>query len=235
MPALLQVRFPARHGRGAGDAVLEHRHGSWRSGRPRCSCWRTSATSTGPRHTPRVGRHHSHPARDRLPGVVDAVGLLPALPAAVAGRDPAGARPCVHPRHLRRSRSEHLRTSRRSADSRSRSAGRGVERRRTGTSTGSWTTTRRSRTLARYRLNTEETRVDQRLGRPRPAHVVRPRRAASRVSRSGRMRGSRSVVLTRSELDALPRWKSGILIKNARFFDDHRDIIKAWQQGEPVI
>ena len=28
------------------------------------------------------------------------------------------------------------------------------------------------------------------------------------------------------ELDALPRWKSDILIKNARFFDEHRDVIE---------
>ncbi|NMM35101.1 MAG: DNA (cytosine-5-)-methyltransferase, partial [Phycicoccus sp.] len=28
------------------------------------------------------------------------------------------------------------------------------------------------------------------------------------------------------ELDALPRWKADILVKNARFYDDHRDIIR---------
>lgn len=35
------------------------------------------------------------------------------------------------------------------------------------------------------------------------------------------------------ELDALPRWKSSILIKNARFYDEHRDIIKAWKKANP--
>lgn len=33
------------------------------------------------------------------------------------------------------------------------------------------------------------------------------------------------------ELEALPRWKSEILIKNARFFDDHRDIIGDWKRA----
>ena len=37
------------------------------------------------------------------------------------------------------------------------------------------------------------------------------------------------------ELDALPKWKSQILIKNARFFDDHRDIIKDWKRANPVF
>lgn len=32
-------------------------------------------------------------------------------------------------------------------------------------------------------------------------------------------------------LDALPRWKSDILIKNARFYDEHRDIIRAWRRA----
>lgn len=35
------------------------------------------------------------------------------------------------------------------------------------------------------------------------------------------------------ELDALPKWKSDILIKNARFFDDNRDVIKAWKKANP--
>jgi DNA (cytosine-5)-methyltransferase 1 len=35
------------------------------------------------------------------------------------------------------------------------------------------------------------------------------------------------------ELDALPRWKADFLIKNARFYDDHRDIIKAWKKANP--
>ncbi|KGN35205.1 DNA methyltransferase [Knoellia flava TL1] len=35
------------------------------------------------------------------------------------------------------------------------------------------------------------------------------------------------------ELEALPKWKSDILIKNARFFDDHRDVIKAWKKANP--
>ena len=33
------------------------------------------------------------------------------------------------------------------------------------------------------------------------------------------------------ELDALPKWKSDILVKNARFFDEHRDVIKDWRHA----
>lgn len=36
-----------------------------------------------------------------------------------------------------------------------------------------------------------------------------------------------------TELDTLPRWKADFLIKNARFYDDHRDIIKAWKKANP--
>ncbi|WP_081480653.1 DNA cytosine methyltransferase [Serinicoccus profundi] len=32
-------------------------------------------------------------------------------------------------------------------------------------------------------------------------------------------------------LEALPRWKSDILIKNARFYDEHRDIIHDWRKA----
>jgi DNA (cytosine-5)-methyltransferase 1 len=32
-------------------------------------------------------------------------------------------------------------------------------------------------------------------------------------------------------LEALPRWKSDILIKNARFYDEHRDIIHQWRKS----
>ncbi|GAA4116122.1 hypothetical protein GCM10022415_12980 [Knoellia locipacati] len=35
------------------------------------------------------------------------------------------------------------------------------------------------------------------------------------------------------ELDALPRWKAQILIKNARFFDEHRDVIRDWKRANP--
>jgi DNA (cytosine-5)-methyltransferase 1 len=35
------------------------------------------------------------------------------------------------------------------------------------------------------------------------------------------------------ELDALPRWKADFLIKNARFFDEHRDVIKTWKRANP--
>lgn len=35
------------------------------------------------------------------------------------------------------------------------------------------------------------------------------------------------------ELDRLPRWKSDILLKNARFFDEHSEIIRAWQRANP--
>lgn len=37
------------------------------------------------------------------------------------------------------------------------------------------------------------------------------------------------------ELEALPRWKSNILVKNARFYDEHRDIIKAWKKANPAF
>lgn len=35
------------------------------------------------------------------------------------------------------------------------------------------------------------------------------------------------------ELELLPRWKADFLVKNARFFDDNRDIIKAWRKANP--
>ena len=35
------------------------------------------------------------------------------------------------------------------------------------------------------------------------------------------------------ELDILPKWKSDILVKNARFFDDHRDVIRDWRRANP--
>lgn len=37
------------------------------------------------------------------------------------------------------------------------------------------------------------------------------------------------------ELDALPRWKSQILLKNARFHDQHEDIIRDWKRAHPVF
>ena len=37
------------------------------------------------------------------------------------------------------------------------------------------------------------------------------------------------------ELDALPRWKADVLVKNARFYDDHLDIIKAWRKANPTF
>lgn len=37
------------------------------------------------------------------------------------------------------------------------------------------------------------------------------------------------------ELEALPRWKSQILIKNARFFDEHRDLIRDWKRANPIF
>lgn len=36
-----------------------------------------------------------------------------------------------------------------------------------------------------------------------------------------------------TELDALPRWKADFLVKNARFYDEHREIIKAWKKANP--
>lgn len=35
------------------------------------------------------------------------------------------------------------------------------------------------------------------------------------------------------ELDVLPRWKADFLVKNARFHDEHRDIIRAWKRANP--
>jgi len=35
------------------------------------------------------------------------------------------------------------------------------------------------------------------------------------------------------DIDALPRWKANILVKNARFYDDHRDVINAWRKANP--
>lgn len=35
------------------------------------------------------------------------------------------------------------------------------------------------------------------------------------------------------ELEALPSWKADFLIKNARFYDDHRDVIKSWRKANP--
>jgi len=35
------------------------------------------------------------------------------------------------------------------------------------------------------------------------------------------------------EIDALPRWKADILVKNAQFYDDHRDIINSWRKANP--
>lgn len=37
------------------------------------------------------------------------------------------------------------------------------------------------------------------------------------------------------ELDVLPRWKADFLIKNARFYDDHRDVIHAWKKANPAF
>jgi DNA (cytosine-5)-methyltransferase 1 len=36
-------------------------------------------------------------------------------------------------------------------------------------------------------------------------------------------------------LDALPRWKADFLIKNARFYDDHREIIRSWRKANPAF
>ncbi|MFK5648050.1 DNA cytosine methyltransferase [Ornithinimicrobium sp. LYQ121] len=37
------------------------------------------------------------------------------------------------------------------------------------------------------------------------------------------------------ELEAMPRWKSQILIKNARFYDEHRSIIRGWKRANPTF
>ncbi|WP_127125132.1 DNA (cytosine-5-)-methyltransferase [Georgenia sp. SYP-B2076] len=39
--------------------------------------------------------------------------------------------------------------------------------------------------------------------------------------------------LNPNELDLLPPWKADFLIKNARFYDQHRDIITAWRTANP--
>lgn len=35
------------------------------------------------------------------------------------------------------------------------------------------------------------------------------------------------------ELEALPKWKSDFLVKNARFYDEHRTVIDAWRKANP--
>ncbi|WP_404351164.1 DNA cytosine methyltransferase [Phycicoccus jejuensis] len=35
------------------------------------------------------------------------------------------------------------------------------------------------------------------------------------------------------ELEALPKWKSDFLVKNARFYDDHRVVIESWRKANP--
>lgn len=37
------------------------------------------------------------------------------------------------------------------------------------------------------------------------------------------------------ELDALPTWKADFLVKNARFYDEHRDVIRAWRKANPAF
>lgn len=37
------------------------------------------------------------------------------------------------------------------------------------------------------------------------------------------------------ELEALPWWKADFLVKNARFYDEHRDIIEAWKKANPAF
>jgi len=37
------------------------------------------------------------------------------------------------------------------------------------------------------------------------------------------------------ELETLPRWKSQILVKNARFYDEHRDVIRDWKRANPTF
>lgn len=35
------------------------------------------------------------------------------------------------------------------------------------------------------------------------------------------------------ELDYSPRWKAGFIVKNARFFDEHRHVIERWRKANP--
>jgi DNA (cytosine-5)-methyltransferase 1 len=37
------------------------------------------------------------------------------------------------------------------------------------------------------------------------------------------------------ELEALPPWKADFLVKNARFYDDHREIIRSWRKTNPAF
>ena len=39
--------------------------------------------------------------------------------------------------------------------------------------------------------------------------------------------------LDEQELSMLPAWKAAFMIKNARFYDDHRDIVDAWRREHP--
>lgn len=37
------------------------------------------------------------------------------------------------------------------------------------------------------------------------------------------------------ELEGHPRWRSQILVKNARFYDDHKEIVDAWKKDHPEL
>ena len=86
--------------------------------------------------------------------------------------------------------------------------------------------------LSKYRLTTDETAWvdvwDDLVQRMWSARGVRlpgfPLWADAWIPERG---------LDRFEVDALPRWKSQILIKNARFYDEHRDTIRQWKRANP--
>ena len=86
--------------------------------------------------------------------------------------------------------------------------------------------------LAKYQLNADETEWinvwDDLVQRMWSARGVRlpgfPLWADAWIPERG---------LDPTELEALPRWKAGFLVKNARFYDEHRDIIKPWKKANP--
>lgn len=88
--------------------------------------------------------------------------------------------------------------------------------------------------LGRYQLTTEETLWvdvwDDLVQRMRAARGVRlpgfPLWADAWIPERA---------LDREELEFLPPWKADFLVKNARFYDDNRDVIDEWRKANPVF
>ena len=59
--------------------------------------------------------------------------------------------------------------------------------------------------------------------------------SASPASHCGLTRGSLSVASIRSSLKRCLDGSPQILIKNARFYDEHRDVIRDWKRANPVF